>query len=306
MDEISSAIEAVKHELPNIEFKLDEPLKNYTTFIIGGPVRFMLFPEDMNSLTKICNIISEFGITPFVLGNGSNVLASDERHDLTVINTSKLDSVELTGETEITAEAGARLSNLTVFAYEHGLSGFEFAHGIPGTLGGAVVMNAGAYGGEMKDVVFCTTAYNIKTGKYALTAPDHEYSYRHSRFSNTDDIVLSTVIRLGKGDKESIKRRMDDLSARRRESQPLDMPSGGSTFKRPNEGYAAALIEQAGLKGHRIGGAQVSEKHAGFIINRGGATFSDVMAVVDHVRETILRLYGVELELEIRLITNNK
>jgi len=189
-----------------------------------------------------------------------------------------------------------------MFAYEHGLTGFEFAHGIPGTVGGAIVMNAGAYGGEMKDVVVSTTAYNKDLGIHTLTAAENDFSYRHSRFSDSSDIVLSAVIRLQKGDKDAIMHKMLELSARRRESQPLELPSGGSTFKRPKEGYAAQLIEQAGLKGFSIGGAEVSQKHSGFIVNNGNATFSDVMAVIEHVQKEVFNKFFVELEPEIKIV----
>ena len=164
-------------------------------------------------------------------------------------------------------------------------------------------MNAGAYGGEIKDVIISSTAYDIKTGNYTLTAPEHEFSYRHSIFSKSEDIVLSTIIKLQKADKESIKHKMNELSTRRRESQPLELPSGGSTFKRPAEGYAAALIEQAGLKGYTKGGAQVSEKHAGFIVNRGDATFAEIMAVIEHVGEAVFKQFGIKLEPEIKIIS---
>jgi len=311
MDTISRAIETIKHKQPDVELKLDEPLKNHTTFKVGGPVRVMIFPENATGLTEVYRILNEFGITPFILGNGSNILASDAGLDIIIISTLKLNNIELIetndisleSQVEITVEAGALLSNVAFTAYENGLSGLEFAHGIPGTMGGAVVMNAGAYSGEIKDVIIKSTAYNVKTGVYTLTAPEHEFAYRHSVFSKSDDIVLSTVIELQKANKDSIKRKMNELSVRRRESQPLELPSSGSTFKRPKEGYAAALIEQAGLKGYINGGAQVSEKHAGFIVNRGDATFTEIMAVIEHVREVVFKRFGIELEPEIKIIS---
>ena len=307
MDNISKAINQIKNNHPHIDIKSNEPMRNHTTFKIGGEVRLMIFPETTDGLTDIYDILYTNNITPFILGNGSNILVSDDFHDLVVISTSKLCAVSLleTDDTEygdINAEAGVLLSNLAVFVYEKGLTGFEFAHGIPGTLGGAVVMNAGAYGGEMKDVVINTVAYNKDKGIHRLTATDNDFSYRKSRFTSTGDLVLSSTLRLKYGDKQSIKQKIDELSKRRRESQPLDLPSGGSTFKRPKEGYAAALIEQAGLKGYTAGGAQVSERHSGFIVNKGNATFSDVMAVIDHVQETVFKQSGIELESEIKII----
>ena len=302
MDPISRALDIVKGKLTYAEVKIDEPLKNHTSFNIGGPVRAMFFPESRTCMAELCDLLYKHEITPFIIGKGTNILADDKKLDIIVINTKKLKSVELTGQTEITAESGVMLSSLAVFAYESGLSGLEFAHGIPGTLGGAVVMNAGAYGGEMKDVVSCTTAYDPKGGEYTITDRQHEFSYRHSRFSDSNDIVISSIIRLMTGDKEDIKSCMDDLNVRRRESQPLDLPSAGSVFKRPKDGYAAAFIEEAGLKGFAIGGAMVSSKHSGFIVNRGDATFSDVMAVIEYVQNMVYKQFGIELEPEIRIV----
>jgi len=332
MDALSRAIDAVAAKQPGIEVRLDEPMKNHTSFKIGGPVRAMFFPGDADCLAELCGILGKHGIIPVILGNGSNILACDKHLDIAIVNMLKLNSVELSGannpcsddnspdsnakrstqnacssaaenQTEVTAGAGALLSKLAVFAYEHGLTGLEFAHGIPGSFGGAVVMNAGAYNSEMKNVVLSTTAYNIKTGKYTVTGAQHDFSYRHSRFSNTDDVVLSSVVRLQHCDKKTIKQKMDELTVRRHKSQPLDIPSAGSTFKRPKEGYAAALIEQAELKGFTIGGAAVSEKHAGFIVNHGGASFRDVMEVIEHVREVVFKQFGVGLELEVKIIS---
>ena len=310
MDAVTTAIEAVKTAIPNITLKRDEPLRNHTTFKVGGPVRVMFFPDSAAGIAEICYILDGFGISPLIMGNGSNILADDKLLDLAVVNTSGLNGIELITEAgsispdyrEIKANAGALLSKLAVFASENGLTGLEFAHGIPGTVGGAVVMNAGAYDGEMKDVVFSTAAYSIGSGERTFTAAENEFSYRHSRFSQSDEIVLSAVIRLHKGNKESIKQKMDELGARRRESQPLDLPSGGSTFKRPKDGYTAALIEEAGLKGYSIGGAQVSQKHSGFIVNKGNATFSDIMAVIEHVQNEVFKQFGTQWELEIKIV----
>lgn len=302
METISRATQAVNSRLPNVIYKLDEPLKKHTSFKIGGSVRAMYFPESTDALAEICSILSEYGTTPFIMGNGSNILANDKDLDLIVVNTSKLCGIELVGAAQIKVQAGTLLSKLAVFAYENSLAGLEFAHGIPGTVGGAVVMNAGAYGGEMKDVVISTSAYNTSIGRFALIGEEHDFAYRHSRFSDTDDVVLSTVIRLQSGEKDSIKQKMDELAIRRRESQPLDLPSGGSTFKRPKDGYAAALIDQSGLKGFSIGGAQVSQKHAGFIVNYNNATFADTMEVIKHVQETVFSKFSIKLELEVKII----
>jgi len=248
------------------------------------------------------------------MGNGSNLLVGDSSMDLIVINTTRLNNIETNGSYKsnsitdsqdavfIQAESGVLLSKLAVFAFEQELTGLEFAHGIPGTLGGAVVMNAGAYDGEMKDVVCKTTFCDSQTGLSAIEAEEHEFAYRHSRFSNTNEIILSSILRLHKGDKESISEKMSNFSTRRSNSQPLNLPSAGSTFKRPKEGYAAALIEQAGLKGYAIGGAKVSEKHAGFIVNHANASFADVKALIEHVQETVFKHSGVELEPEVKFL----
>ena len=194
------------------------------------------------------------------------------------------------------------LSRLAVYAQQAGLAGLEFAHGIPGSLGGAVSMNAGAYGGEMKDVVVSTRYLDHDLNLCKAEGAAHDFGYRHSVFSDTDCVVLGSTLALTPGDPAEIRARMLDLSERRRSRQPLDLPSAGSTFKRPAGGYAAALIDAAGLKGYAVGGAQVSEKHAGFVVNRGGATFDDVLRLMDHIRSEVLRTSGVELEPEVKII----
>ena len=304
------AIKLIKDKLPGVDIRLNEPLGKHTTFKIGGPVSAMIFPESADCITVICDILNENEITPLIIGNGSNILADDNTHDIIVVSTSGLTDISFVDSnifssqeyTGIKADAGVLLSNLAVFACENSLTGLEFSHGIPGTVGGAVVMNAGAYGGEIKDVVYETTAYNSRDGKLMLTAADNDFSYRKSIFSTNNDLLLSTTFKLKKGIKEDIRQTMDDLSIRRNESQPLTYASAGSTFKRPKEGYAAALIEQAGLKGFSVGGAQVSEKHSGFIINRGDATFSDVMAIIEHVQEAVFKQTGIQLEPEVKII----
>ena len=303
MDTISKALEAVQYKLPKIKYRLMEPLKRHTSFMIGGPARAMFFPEKPTALTDLCRLLYENGVAPDIIGNGTNLLVNDEPLERVFINTMGLNNREKTGETEITAGAGLLLTKLAVFASECGLSGFEFAHGIPGTLGGAVSMNGGAYGGEIKDVILSSTVFNPDNGVISITNEEHGFSYRHTRFSECNDVILSSVIRLQHGDIDVIRARMGELHARRGQSQPIDMPSAGSTFKRPETGFAASLIEQAGLKGYIYGGVQVSEKHSGFVINRGGATFSDVMTVIGIIKEAVLKQFGVELELEIKIIS---
>lgn len=303
MNYISEAIGTIREQLPEIECRSGEPMKKHTSFKIGGNVTAMFFPKTQNEVAALIRILHRFAVKPLIVGNGTNLLVEDGPLDIVVIKTSGcLNKIEKSGETDITAESGVLLSKLAVFAMEHGLTGLEFAHGIPGTLGGAVSMNAGAYGGEMKNTVIKTTALTPDAAHFEITGDAHDFSYRHSRFSDSEDVILSSVLKLEKGDADEIKGRMDALAIKRRESQPLNLPSAGSTFKRPKEGYAAALIEQAGLKGFTVGGAMVSEKHAGFVVNRGDATFKDVMAVMDHIRETVQRQFGIELEPEVKII----
>lgn len=302
MDAITLAHEAVQVKLPPVKHKLEEPMSNHTSFKIGGPVRVMYFPEDLETLIGLGGILRDYGVAPLIIGNGTNLLVADGALDRAVIKMTGLRCIRGTGGNEITADAGAPLSSIATLAYELGLSGMEFAHGIPGALGGALVMNAGAYGREMKDVAHETIALNPDNALYSAVRDEHSFSYRSSRFSGTGDIIVSSTLRLQEGDKAGIKARMDEYARRRSESQPLDLPSAGSTFKRPEKGYAAMLIEEAGLKGFTVGGAQVSDLHSGFIVNRGGATFSDVMAVIEHVKETVLKRSGIELRLEVKVV----
>ena len=305
MDYVSNTLINTRKLFPNVKYKPDEPMSSHTSFKIGGPVRAMFIPGSADELTRLYETLADGGINPFIMGNGTNLLVDDAPLDMVVIKTTELCAIEQTGETEITAESGTSLAKLALFASERGLSGLEFAHGIPGTLGGAISMNAGAYGSEMKDIVHSTKAFDPKSGIYAATCDEHGFYYRRSRFSDTSAAVLSSTIHLQKGDPNNIAALMRDLSARRHDSQPLAVPSAGSTFKRPKEGYAAKLIEEAGLKGYTIGGAQVSAKHAGFIINTGAATFNDVMSLIAHVQEAVHKQYDINLEPEVKIITRH-
>jgi len=309
MENISQAIITVKNTMPSVRYSTGERMSGHTTFQIGGPVHVMYYPVNAMEMAELYNILREHGVTPLIIGNGSNILADDGDLDIIVIKTTGLqgilinpDGVTESDESGIMAESGVSLSKLAGFACGNGLAGLEFAYGIPGTLGGAVLMNAGAYGGEIKDIIISTKAFDVQKGEFIVTGAGHCFSHRESIFSNIDCILLSSVVRLRKDSPAVIKLRMDDYTERRRERQPLELPSAGSIFKRPNNGHAAQMIEQAGLKGYTVGGAQVSEKHAGFIVNKGGATFSDVISVISHIQETIFKLFGVELEPEVRII----
>ena len=288
--------------LPDLEWVCDEPMAKHTSFRIGGPARRMAFPKTREQLVVLAGLLQEAGIEPLLLGNGTNLLVADEGLDTVVVNTSaQLSRVEQTGECELTADAGVSLCQLALFAWKQGLAGLAFAHGIPGTLGGGVVMNAGAYGGELKDVVADVTAL-YPDGVRTLTADEMGFSYRHSVVSSGEGIVLGAKLKLEPGDPNAIKAKMDELMARRKASQPLEFPSAGSTFKRPPGHYAGPLIESCGLKGARIGGAEVSCKHAGFVVNAGGATCADVLALMEKVQKTVFDTYGVLLEPEVKIV----
>ena len=287
--------------LPDLKVEKEEPMSRHTSFRIGGPARRMAFPVTGEQAVILAGLAEECGARVIVIGNGTNLLAADEGLDALVINTSELCGIRRVDEVTLEADAGVSLARLATFACGEGLSGLEFAHGIPGSLGGAVCMNAGAYDGEMKQVLVSATAL-YPDGIRTLTAEEMQLSYRHSVFSDSDAIVLSARVRLVRGEEETIREKMRELMERRKKSQPLEYPSAGSTFKRPTGYFAGTLIDQAGLKGFRVGGAEVSEKHAGFVINRGGATCSDVLALMDHVRSVIYEKNGVELEPEVKLI----
>lgn len=289
-------------ELPGLKVLKEESMSRHTTFRVGGPARRMAFPVGEAELVRLLELAET--ARPLVIGNGSNLLAADEGLDRLVVNTSAMTHISV-GEDPmtLTAEAGVPLARLAVFACERGLTGLEFAHGIPGTVGGAVCMNAGAYGGEMKQVVEQVKVFFPGEGVRTLTGEEMDFSYRHSLLSDHPDaVVLSAVFRLTPGDETAVRETMRDLMARRKASQPLEYPSAGSTFKRPEGYFAGTLIDQCGLKGFTVGGAQVSEKHAGFVINRGGATFADVMGVIRGVQERVLTEQGVRLEPEVKII----
>lgn len=291
-------------ELPELEYVKDEPMSRHTSFRIGGPARRMAYPKTGEELSHVLHLAKECGAEVFLLGNGTNLLVADEGLDRLVVDTTKyLQKIELLDDgVTIRAQAGANLAAIAVFAWKNSLMGLEFAHGIPGSLGGAVVMNAGAYNGEMAQVVRKVTALMPDGEIRTLSAEELDFRYRHSVFSDCDAVVLSAEIELAHGDEKAIRAEMDGLMQRRRSSQPLEFPSAGSTFKRPTGYFAGPLIEKNGFKGVRVGGAEVSEKHAGFVINRGGATCADVLALIEQIRSTVLEKDGVLLEPEVKII----
>ncbi|WP_215654082.1 UDP-N-acetylmuramate dehydrogenase [Pseudoflavonifractor sp. MCC625] len=302
MDVYSALIQALRERFPGMELREREPMERHTSFRIGGPARLMALPRSEEEAAGVVQAARAHGIEPFFMGNGSNLLVSDTGYEGLILKTfDGMDHLSVEGEV-IRAGSGVLLSRLANFALEHGLTGLEFAHGIPGTVGGALMMNAGAYGGEMCQVAQETRVLTPEGTICAVVGEEQGFSYRHSAFSDGTRLILGGVFRLEWGERGDIRAKMEDLAARRREKQPLEYPSAGSTFKRPEGHFAAALIERCGLKGKRVGGAQVSEKHAGFVINRGGATCADVMDLTAHIRETVFRETGVTLEMEVRTL----
>ena len=285
-----------------IPFRENEPLAAHCTFKIGGPAQLFVQPQTEQQLCSAAALCKEQAVRYYLLGNGSNILFADEGFAGVVIDISALGSDIAVEGNMLTAGAGVRLVALCRAALEHGLSGLEFAYGIPGTVGGAVYMNAGAYGGEMKDVL-TVVRYLTTEGKVVqASAAELDLSYRHSIFEENGGCILSAQFALQPGNAADIRAKMDELMAKRVDKQPLDKPSAGSTFKRPAGAFAAALIDQCGLRGFRHGGAAVSDKHCGFVVNLGGATCADVLALCDEVRAIVKEKTGYELEKEIRVV----
>lgn len=279
----------------------NEPMAKHTTFKIGGPARLMLFPESEEQIAKIVKCAAENNIRLIAVGNGSNLLVADEGIDAAVMVLDKHFSDVRVDGTKIYAQAGASLMKVCRAALDAGLTGLEFAYGIPGSCGGAAFMNAGAYGGEMKDVLRQCSHITPDGSRGVLSSDELDLSYRHSAYYDNGCIITGLVLELEKGDREKIREKMEDLLGRRKAKQPLEYPSAGSTFKRPPGYFAGALIEECNLKGKQIGGAQVSEKHAGFVINKGGATCKDVLELCRFCSDTVYTKKGVKLEMEVRV-----
>ena len=288
--------------LPQIVLRCNEPMNKHTSFRIGGPAEVMAFPKNAAELSEILKKSALLDCNPVILGAGTNVLAPDEGIDgLVICLKDAMEGMELLSDNRIRVAAGVTMTKAAVFAANHGLSGLEFAHGIPGTVGGGVYMNAGAYGGEICQVCECVDVMDMEGNLQTLSCEEMEFSYRHSRLEDEGGIVVSAVFALQPMDQEEIKQTMRQLMAKRSASQPLDLPSAGSAFKRPVGGYAAALIDETGLKGFRVGGAGVSEKHAGFVVNHGDATAADVKAVLTQVSDRVFMATGIRLEPEVRI-----
>lgn len=280
----------------------DEPMKQHTTFKIGGPADYFLVPESGEEAGEIIKICKQTDIPYFILGNGSNLLVGDGGYRGAVIQIYRNMSAVTTEGTIITAQAGALLSSVAAVAKNASLTGFEFAGGIPGTVGGAAVMNAGAYGGEMKDVLVEVTVMDADGNIFTIPAEKLELGYRTSIIKKAGYIVLEAKIRLEEGNQEAIRERMKELTIQRTTKQPLEFPSAGSTFKRPEGYFAGKLVMDSGLRGYQVGGARVSEKHCGFVINAGGATAKDVRTLMENVRDIVYKKYGVTLEPEVKFL----
>ena len=284
------------------EYRLQEPLSRHTSFRIGGPAAIMAFPKTTEELKQLLQGAAAAGVQPYILGAGTNVLAPDEGLDALVICLKDaLCGIRCLDETRLEIYAGESMAKAAVFAKNHALTGLEFAHGIPGTLGGGVYMNAGAYGGELKQIVESVTILTMDGEEKTLSGEECGFGYRTSVYQKLPCVIVRAVLRLQTGDPDVIGQTMRTLMEKRKASQPLELPSAGSTFKRPVGYFAGPLIEQAGLKGQGIGGAAVSEKHAGFVVNRGGATTDDIRRTMELVQTRVLETSGVQLEPEVRI-----
>lgn len=298
----SEILELLTHYLDEKEILINEPMCKHTTFKIGGKADFLVLPNSINKLISIIKLCIEKKIPYYIMGNGSNLLVSDKGFRGIIIQIYKnLNDIKII-EDKVYAQAGVLLSKLSKEIYEASLEGFEFASGIPGTLGGAIFMNAGAYGGEMKDIIEEATVISHQGDLITLSKEALELDYRSSILQKEDYIAISVILKLKKGNQDTIKKTMEELNLKRKTKQPLEMPSAGSTFKRPKGYYAGKLIMDSGLRGFSIGDAQVSEKHCGFIVNKGNATCEDVKNLIKHIQKIVKEKFNVELETEVKFL----
>ena len=299
MEAVTAALAGL---VPEENILVNEPMKKHTTFRIGGEAACYVKIENVKQLAEVQGCLQKMDVPMLVIGNGSNLLVSDDGFAGVVLEIcDKMNAIRVEG-TKMIVQAGALMSKIAKVAYENGLTGFEFAAGIPGTIGGGTVMNAGAYGGELKQVITSVKMLDDAGETAELTGEEMEFGYRTSIIKKRPYIVVEVTLQLREGKKEEILARMEDLALRRRDKQPLEYPSAGSTFKRPEGYFAGELIMKAGLRGYRVGGAQVSEKHCGFVINAGEATAEDVLTLMDHVKNVVKETFGVELEPEVIVI----
>jgi len=299
-EKLNELARTLRAACPELELRENEPMSRYTSFRVGGPAALMAIVKTKYQASLAVKTARACGITPFFLGNGSNLLVPDKGYPGFLIRLAgEFDEIREVNH-HLVAGGAVTLARLAGAAWGRGLTGLEFAHGIPGGVGGAVTMNAGAYGGDMSQVVTEVSCLNAEGELERVT--DFDFGYRRSVFSDGSRLILSASFKLEQGDRAAIKARMDELAAQRKAKQPLEYPSAGSMFKRPVGHFAGALIEQSGLKGFSVGGAQVSEKHAGFVINRGGATCADVLELVRRVQEKVKADSGVNLEMEVKIL----
>ena len=302
MTELTDFQQKTKEIYPEISLRFWEPLEKHTSFRIGGPAEVMAFPKNREQLGQLFHKSVLLDCKPVILGAGTNVLAPDEGvRGLVICLKDCLDGMELLGDHCLQVYAGVTMARAAVFAAKNGLSGLEFAHGIPGTVGGGVYMNAGAYGSDISRVCVSAEVMDRDGNIRTVCAQELDFSYRHSALEDTGETVVSATFRLTPEDPERIRDRMKQLQAKRLASQPLNLPSAGSAFKRPAQGYAAALIDEAGLKGYRVGDAAISEKHAGFAVNLGNATAAQVRQLLQEVAQNVKTISGIALEPEIRI-----
>ena len=302
MTELTDFQQKISALLKAVELRFDEPMAKHTSFKIGGPAEVMAFPKNTEELSEILSVSHSMQVQPAILGAGTNVLAPDGGlKGLCVCLKDCLGGMDLVDGNRIRVMAGVTMTRAAVFAANHGLSGMEFAHGIPGTVGGGVYMNAGAYGGEIRDICESVDVMDFGGNIKTLTNEEMHFSYRHSLLEEEGGIVVSAVFHLEQKEPDEIRARMKELQGKRSASQPLDLPSAGSAFKRPVGGYAAALIDQAGLKGFAVGGAAISTKHAGFAVNIGNATAEDVKELLQQVCDRVFENSGIRLEPEVRI-----
>ena len=302
MTELTQFQQKISSFLPSMECRFEEPLSRHTSFRIGGNAEVMVFPKTVEELSEIMKTSALLDVKPVILGAGTNVLAPDEGlRGLIICLKDCLNGMELVDPVRIRVMAGVTMTRTAMFAANHGLSGLEFAHGIPGTVGGGVYMNAGAYGGDICQILECAEIMDYSGAVRVFSREEMKLSYRHSILEEQEGIVVSATFRLQPMEPETIKMKMKELMGKRSASQPLDLPSAGSAFKRPVGGYAAALIEQAGMKGYQVGGAAISSKHAGFAVNMGGATAADVRLLLKQVSDRVFEQTGIRMEPEIRI-----
>ena len=304
MFDLRKVYEELKKEIDNNQILLEEPMSKHTSFKIGGKADIFVKAKTIEEIQAVLKIVKQYQVPLFILGNGSNLLVRDEGIRGIVLNI-QLEKIKIEEQGDsifVTVGAGIKGMALAQRLLKEEITGFEFASGIPGTIGGAIRMNAGAYGGEMKDIVVKTTYMDLEGKIHTIDNSNHHFTYRHSIFFDTQYVILETILKLAKGNSAEIKSKMDEYAMQRKQKQPVTMPSAGSTFKRGDDFITAKLIDECGLKGYQIGGAMVSDIHAGFVVNTGNATAKDVLDLVEHIKKEVYHKFQKEIQLEIEVI----